>query len=148
LKNDGIFNYATSYYYRNPNLGKQIPTLSNADYLNFKQFLKLRKFWHGNRASIKKHFGRGKKKEKSTVPLLRNTNNFLQHFKSEETLLDKTKKKLKAWLSMKSLNDTNIKKVLSIFYKTNSEIKKSVSILNDSVDYENILKIWCWNIYK
>jgi hypothetical protein len=49
---------------------------------------------------------------------------------------------------MKSLNDTNIKKVLSIFYKTNSEIKKSVSILNDSVDYKNILKIWCWNIYK
>jgi hypothetical protein len=37
LKNDGIFNYATSYYYK-PNLGKQIPTLSNADYLNFKQF--------------------------------------------------------------------------------------------------------------
>jgi DNA-binding Lrp family transcriptional regulator len=43
IENDGIFNYATSYYYRNPNLGKQIPTLSNADYLNFKQFLKLRK---------------------------------------------------------------------------------------------------------
>jgi hypothetical protein len=36
LKNDGIFNYAT-YYYKT-NLGKQIPTLSNADYLNFKQF--------------------------------------------------------------------------------------------------------------
>jgi hypothetical protein len=63
------------------------------------------------------------KKKKIDGTLLRNTNNFLALQKSEETLLDKTKKKLKAWLSMKSLNDTNIKKVLSIFYK-NSEIKK------------------------
>jgi carboxyl-terminal processing protease len=35
------------------------------------------------------------KKEKSTVPLLRNTNNFLQHFKSEETLLDKNQEEIK-----------------------------------------------------
>jgi carboxyl-terminal processing protease len=34
-------------------------------------------------------------KEKSTVPLLRNTNNFLQHFKSEETLLDKNQEEIK-----------------------------------------------------
>jgi carboxyl-terminal processing protease len=40
------------------------------------------------RSKVKKHFGCGKK-EKSTVPLLRNTNNFLQHFKKAETLLDK-----------------------------------------------------------
>jgi hypothetical protein len=37
-----IFNYATLIIIK-PNLGKQIPTLSNADYLNFKQFLKTQK---------------------------------------------------------------------------------------------------------
>jgi hypothetical protein len=36
IEND-IFNYATSYYYKTE-FRKQIPTLSNADYLNFKQF--------------------------------------------------------------------------------------------------------------
>jgi carboxyl-terminal processing protease len=34
------------------------------------------------------------KKEKSTVPLLRNTNNFLQHFK-KETLLEKNQEEIK-----------------------------------------------------
>lgn len=40
VKNDGIFNYVTSYYYKNPTLGNTIPTISDADYLDFKQFLK------------------------------------------------------------------------------------------------------------
>jgi hypothetical protein len=42
---------------------------------------------------------------------------------------------------MKSLNDTSIREGLYQYYlKTNSEIKKSVSILSNSVDYKNILK--------
>ena len=30
VKNDGIFNYVTSYYYKNPNLGTSIPTISDS----------------------------------------------------------------------------------------------------------------------
>jgi hypothetical protein len=42
---------------------------------------------------------------------------------------------------MKSLNDTSIRRSLPVLSKkTNSEIKKSVSILSNSVDYKNILK--------
>ena len=34
-RNDGIFNYATYYYFKNPNLGDKIPTLTDADYFGF-----------------------------------------------------------------------------------------------------------------
>ena len=42
-KNDGIFNYVTNYYYKNPTLGDKIPTLTDADFADFKAFLKKRK---------------------------------------------------------------------------------------------------------
>ena len=38
VKNDGIFNYVTDYYYKNPNLGTTIPTITDADFANFKAF--------------------------------------------------------------------------------------------------------------
>ncbi|MFC3336771.1 hypothetical protein [Flavobacterium palustre] len=40
IKNDAIFNYATVYYYKNPNLGNQIPNFTDADFQDFKQYLK------------------------------------------------------------------------------------------------------------
>jgi carboxyl-terminal processing protease len=42
-KNDGIFNYVTYYYYKNPTLGDKIPTLTDADLNDFKAFLKREK---------------------------------------------------------------------------------------------------------
>ncbi len=44
VKNDGIFNYVTKYYYKNPALGDKIPTVTDADYADFKRFLKDEKF--------------------------------------------------------------------------------------------------------
>ena len=43
-KNDAIFNFATSYYYKNPALGNKIPTVSDADFTDFKNFLKKENF--------------------------------------------------------------------------------------------------------
>lgn len=42
-KNDGIFNYATYYYYKNPTLGDKIPTLTEADFTDFKAFWNAKK---------------------------------------------------------------------------------------------------------
>jgi carboxyl-terminal processing protease len=41
FRNDGIFNYATSII--KMNLGNQTPVISDADYSDFKQFLKVQK---------------------------------------------------------------------------------------------------------
>ncbi|RZJ55207.1 MAG: S41 family peptidase, partial [Flavobacterium sp.] len=44
VRNDGIFNYATGYYYKNPNVGTAIPAVTDAEFEAFKQFLKKEKF--------------------------------------------------------------------------------------------------------
>jgi carboxyl-terminal processing protease len=43
-KNDGIFNFVTEYYYKNPALGNEIPVITDADFAQFKAFLKRTKF--------------------------------------------------------------------------------------------------------
>jgi carboxyl-terminal processing protease len=144
LKNDGIFNYATAYYYRNPNLGKQIPTLSNADYLNFKQFLKTQKisFDTETEQALKNTLAVAKK-EKIDGTIITEYQQLLAALqKSEETLLDKNQEEIKGLIIDEIIKRYQYQEgFYQYFIKTNSEIKKSVSILNDSVDYKNILKI-------
>jgi carboxyl-terminal processing protease len=144
LKNDGIFNYATSYYYRNPNLGKQIPTLSNADYLNFKQFLKTQKISFDTETELAlKNTLAVAKKEKIDGTIITEYQQLLAALqKSEETLLDKNQEEIKGLIIGEIIKRYQYQEgFYQYFIKTNSEIKKSVSILNDSADYENILKI-------
>jgi carboxyl-terminal processing protease len=43
-KNDAIFNYVTNYYYKNPSLGDKIPTLTDADFADFKSIFKKENF--------------------------------------------------------------------------------------------------------
>jgi carboxyl-terminal processing protease len=81
------------------------------------------------------------KKEKSTVPLLRNTNNFLQHFKKRRNTVRQNQEEIKGLIIDEIIKRYQYQEGFINIIKTNSEIKKSVSILNDSVDYENILKI-------
>ena len=38
-KNEAIFNFATQYYFKNPNLGNTIPTISESDFQDFKQWV-------------------------------------------------------------------------------------------------------------
>src|SRR5690606_24159420 len=44
VKNDGIFDYATVYFYKNPNIGSKIPTITDADFADFKAYLKRSQF--------------------------------------------------------------------------------------------------------
>ena len=52
VKNDGIFNYVTSYYYKHSNLGTTIPTISDADFNDFKSFLKKQNFDYDTETEI------------------------------------------------------------------------------------------------
>jgi carboxyl-terminal processing protease len=144
LKNDGIFNYATAYYYKNPNLGEQIPTFTNADYLNFKQFLKTQKisFDTETEQALKNTLAVAKK-EKIDGTIITEYQQLLSALqKSEETLLDKNQEEIKGLIVDEIIKRYQYQEGLYQYYlKTNSEIKKSVSILSNSVDYKNILKI-------
>jgi carboxyl-terminal processing protease len=142
LKNDAIFNYATAYYYKNPNLGEQIPTFTSADFLNFKQFLKNQKvsFDTETEQALKNTLAAAKK-EKLDETISTEYEQLLAALqKSEETLLDKNQEEIKGLIIDEIIKRYQYQEGFYQYYmKTNSEIKKSVRILNDSLDYKKIL---------
>jgi len=144
LKNDGIFNYATAYYYKNPNLGNQIPLFSDADFQDFKQFLKAQKFSFDTETelALKNTLAVAKKEkiDESINPEYQQLLNVLQ--KSEENLLDKNKAEIKNLITDEIIKRYQYQEGLYQYYlKNNSEIKKATSVLNTNVEYKSILKM-------
>lgn len=144
LKNDGIFNYVTSYYYKNPDLGNRIPTISDNDFLDFKQFLKVQKFTFDTETELAlKNTLAIAKKEKIEESILVEYQQLLTALqKSETVLLDKNQKEIKNLILNEIIKRYQYQEGLYQYYiKNNSEIKKSVSILNNSSEYRTILKL-------
>jgi len=144
LKNDGIFNYATAYYYKNPNLGNQIPLFSDADFQDFKQFLKAQKFSFDTETelALKNTLAVAKKEkiDESINPEYQQLLNVLQ--KSEENLLDKNKAEIKNLITDEIIKRYQYQEGLYQYYlKNNSEIKKATSVLNTNLEYKSILKM-------
>jgi carboxyl-terminal processing protease len=143
LRNDGIFNYATTYYYKNPNLGNQIPVISDADYSDFKQFLKVQKFSFDTETELAlKNTLAVAKKEKLDESIQAEYQQLLAALqKSENALLDKNQKEIKNLMVDEIIKRYQYQEGLYHYYtKNNSEIKRSVSILNNA-DYKTILKM-------
>ena len=144
VKNDGIFNYATRYYYKNPNLGTQIPMISEADYQDFKQFLKDQKFSFDTETELAlKNTLALAKKEKIDESISKEYQQlFTALQKSEENLLDKNQREIKNLMVDEIIKRYQYQEGLYQYYlKNNSEIKKAVSILNNSAEYKSILKM-------
>jgi carboxyl-terminal processing protease len=144
LKNDGIFNYVTSYYYKHPDLGTKIPTISDADYSEFKQFLKKENFQFDTETEIAlKNTLEAAKKEKidgSITVEYQQLLNSLQ--RSEETQLNQNQKEIKNLILDEIIKRFQYKEGLYQYYtKNNSEITKAIAILNNSAEYNKILKI-------
>lgn len=144
LRNDGIFNYATVYYYKNPNLGKQIPVITDADYAEFKQFLKVQKFNFDTETEIAlKNTLAAAKKENLDESIQAEYQQLLTALqKSENALLDKHQKEIKNLLLDEIIKRYQYQEGLYQYYtKNNAEIKKGVSILNSGTEYKAILKM-------
>jgi carboxyl-terminal processing protease len=144
IKNDGIFNYVTSYYYKNPDLGNRIPTITDADFLDFKQFLKVQKFSFDTETELAlKNTLAVAKKEKIEESILTEYQQLLTALqKSENALLDKNQKEIKNLILDEIIKRYQYQEGLYQYYiKNNSEIKKAVSILNNNSEYKTILKI-------
>jgi carboxyl-terminal processing protease len=143
-KNDGIFNYVTAYYYKNPNLGNQIPTFSDADFQNFKQFLKTEKFTFDTETELAlKNTLAVAKKEKIDESIGVEYQQLLTALqKSEENLLDKNKAEIKNLIIDEIIKRYQYQEGLYQYYlKNNSEIKKATSVLNSTAEYKSILKM-------
>ncbi|PIF61265.1 MULTISPECIES: S41 family peptidase [unclassified Flavobacterium] len=144
IKNDGIFNYVTNYYYKNPDLGNRIPTITDTDFLDFKQFLKVQKFSFDTETELAlKNTLAVAKKEKIEESILTEYQQLLTALqKSENALLDKNQKEIKNLILDEIIKRYQYQEGLYQYYiKNNSEIKKAVSILNNNSEYKTILKI-------
>lgn len=144
LKNDGIFNYATYYYYKNPNLGTKIPVITDADYADFKQFLKTKKITFDTETEVAlKNTLETAKKEKLDESINVEYQQLLTALqKSENALLDKNQKEIKGLLLDEIIKRYQYQEGLYDYYiKNNPEIKKAVLILNTTAEYNSILKI-------
>ena len=144
VKNDGIFNYATRYYYKNPNLGTQIPMISESDYQDFKQFLKDQKFSFDTETELAlKNTLALAKKEKIDESISKEYQQlFTALQKSEENLLDKNQREIKNLMVDEIIKRYQYQEGLYQYYlKNNSEIKKALSILSNSAEYKSILKM-------
>lgn len=144
LKNDGIFNYATHYYYKNPTLGNKIPVLTDADYADFKQFLKVQKITFDTETEIalKKTLETAKKEKLDETIATEYQQLLLALQKSENALLDKNQKEIKGLLLDEIIKRYQYQEGLYNYYiKSNPEIKKAVTILNTPAEYNAVLKI-------
>jgi carboxyl-terminal processing protease len=144
LKNDGIFNYVTNYYYKKPNLGSQIPTFSDAEFQDFKQFLKTEKYSFDTETELAlKNTLAVAKKEKIDESISSEYQQLLIALqKSEDKSLDKNQKEIKILIVDEIIKRYQYQEGLYQYYlKNNSEIKKAVNLLNNSSEYKTILKM-------
>lgn len=144
MKNDGVFDYATSYYYKNPNMGDKIPTITDTDYINFKQFLKTNKITFDTETEVAlKNTLATAKKENIDEAIQTEYQQLLASLeKSETTLLDKNQKEIRNLIQEELIKRYQYQEGLYQYYiKNNSEIKKAVSVLNNQIEYKTILKM-------
>ncbi|MFZ4679934.1 MAG: S41 family peptidase [Flavobacterium sp.] len=143
-KNDGIFNYVTYYYYKNPTLGDKIPTLTDTDLNDFKAFLKREKiaFDTETEVALKSTLEKAKKENVDAAIATEYQQLLSALEKSEETLIDKNQKEIKNLILDEIIKRYQYKEGLYQYYiKNNFEIKKSIEVLNDKSQYNSILKI-------
>ncbi|TDD99682.1 S41 family peptidase [Flavobacterium cellulosilyticum] len=144
VKNDGIFNYATRYYYKNPNLGNQIPTFTNGDFKDFKDFLKAEKFSFDTETELAlKNTLATAKKEKIDENISKEYQQLLLALQNtENNLLDKNQKEIQNLILDEIIKRYQYQEGLYQYYlQNNSEIQKATSVLNNSIEYKKILKM-------
>ena len=143
VKNDGIFNYVTEYYYKNPNLGNTIPTLTDADFADFKVYLKKQNFNFDSESELAlKNTLAAAKKEKIDGAITTEYQQLLAAIqKSEDAQLNQNQKEIKNLILDEIIKRYQYKEGLYQYYiKNNSEVKKATSILGDTGEYNKILK--------
>lgn len=142
VRNDAIFNYVTTYYYKNPNLGTTIPNYTDADFEAFKQYLKKEKFeFDTETEKALKSTLEVAKKEKVDESIAAEYQQLLTALqKSEEKEMAVHKEEIKQLILDEIIKRYQYKEGLYKYYTTsNPEIKKSVALLNNTGEYNKIL---------
>ena len=143
VKNDAIFNFATQYYYKNTTLGDKIPTLSDANFAEFKKFIKSENISLDTKTEIAlKEMLEEAKKENIETAIKTQYDTLLASLKKAEELeIDKNKIQILDLLRDEIIKRFQYKEGLYLYYaKNNSEIKKATQLLSTTIEYNKILK--------
>jgi len=142
IEANAIFNYATNYYYKHPDLGNKIPNITDSDFNDFKNWLKQEKFSYNTQTqkALEKTLEVAKK-EQIDKNIQTQYQALLQAIaKSNQTELDKNKDEIKRLLVEELILRYKYREGLYDYYLSTPEIQKSVQILNDKNQYNKILK--------
>jgi carboxyl-terminal processing protease len=143
-KKEAIFNYVTTYYYKNPTLGNKIPNITDSDFADFKAFLKKEKisFETQTEISLKKTLEAAKKEKIDASITVEYEQLVAAVKKSEESQLNVNQKEIKKLILEEIIKRYQYKEGLYQYYtQNNSEIKKALEILNNPSEYAKILKL-------
>ena len=141
-RNDAIFNFATVYFYKNQNLGTKIPSISDADFNEFKSFLKKENFSFDTETEKQlKRTLEAAQKEKIDENIKTEYQNLLTALrKSEDIQLNKNQSEIKQLLLDELIKRYQYKEGLYQYYiQNNSEVKKATSILANASEYNKFL---------
>jgi len=142
LRNDGVFNYATTYYYKNPTV-TAVPTVSDTDFEALKASLKKDNFQFDTETEKSlKTVLEVAKKEKIDAGISAEYQQLLTALqKSEEKELNLHKQEIKQLLLDELIKRYQYKEGLYKYYTTsNTEIQKSAALLANAAEYNKILK--------
>ncbi|MFP5437696.1 MAG: S41 family peptidase [Bacteroidia bacterium] len=143
LRKDGVFDFATQYYYKNPNLGTKIPNITDADFEAFKTFLQKEKFEFDTQTEkAVKELLVTAKKEKVDESIKTEYAALLSAVqKSEEKELAAHKDEIKQLITDELIKRYQYKEGLYKYYTTsNTEIKKATALLANIGEYNKLLK--------
>ncbi|WP_395056464.1 S41 family peptidase [Flavobacterium sp.] len=143
VRNDAIFNFSTQYCIKNSNLGNKMPILTDNDFIEFKKFLKSQNFSFDTKTdlALKEMLEVAKKEKIDTAIKLQYDTLLASLQKAEELEVDKSKPQILDLLRDEIIVRNQYKEGLYIYYtKNNSEIKKATQLLNNTVEYNKILK--------
>ena len=142
VRNDAIFNFGTQYYYKNATLGDKIPNLTDADFADFKKFIKSQNISFDTKTenALKETLEQAKKEKVDTAIKLQYDSLMSTLQKAEDVEVDKNKTEILDLLHDEIIKRFQYKEGLYLYYsKNNSEIKKATQLLNNTTEYNKIL---------
>lgn len=142
LKNEALFNFATELYYKNPTVSG-IPSVTDADFLAFKSYIHQEKIVLETETSkaLKTVLESAKKEqiEEQITAAYKQLEIALE--KSHDAALEKNKEQIKKQLQEELIIRHQYREGLYLFYtKNNPEIEQAIALLNNTTQYQYILK--------
>ncbi len=142
IDNDFIFNYATDYYFKYPDLGDKIPVISEADFTAFKNSLTSKINSESESEKLLQKTIDQAKKEEANPTVLKQYEALLEFIQKEKlAAIDLYKEQIKNEIVNELIKRYQYREGFYNYQTTASpEIKKAIEILNSPLQYQQILK--------